>query len=194
MKTRHLVIALVALITGVAVWLAGGPGPAQSRRPLPAHAPVRTQTGEVIPAVHSTGGSINPPPDGFAAATGRDTPTPSPRLGARNNQLFAAMNTPAQAAALVEANKVRHMITDYHTLMGQNPVGTNAEIMRAVMGGNAHEATLGPPPGQSLNDRGELVDQWGTPYFFHQLSADRMEIYSAGPDRILGTADDIVVK
>ena len=86
------------------------------------------------------------------------------------------------------------MITDYHTLAGENPVGTNAEIMTALMGNNPRQAVLGPPDGFSLNKKGELVDQWGTPYFFHQLSRDKMEIHSAGPDKILGTADDIVVR
>ncbi len=90
--------------------------------------------------------------------------------------------------------KVRRMIIDYHTLMGENPVGTNAEIMQAIMGENGRQATLGPPEGQTLNGKGELVDDWGTPYFFHQLSKDRMEIHSAGPDKIMGTPDDIVVK
>ncbi len=95
---------------------------------------------------------------------------------------------------MIELDKVRHMVRDYHTLMGENPVGTNAEIMQALMGGNSRQATLGPAEGQQLNGKGELVDFWGTPYFFHQLSADKMEIHSAGPDKIMGTADDLVVK
>ena len=86
------------------------------------------------------------------------------------------------------------MMTDYHTLTGENPVGTNAEIMEALMGKNPRQATLGPPEGVGLNGKGELVDEWGTPYFFHQLSKDVMEIHSAGPDKIMGTADDIVVR
>jgi len=94
---------------------------------------------------------------------------------------------------MVELQKVHRMIDSYHTLMGQNPVGTNAEIMKALMGSNPHQATLGPPPGQALNGNGELLDPWGTPYFFHQLSGDDMEIHSAGPDRIMWTADDLVI-
>lgn len=93
-----------------------------------------------------------------------------------------------------DLDKLTLMFRDYRTLFGENPVGTNAEIMKAVMGGNPRGATLGPPEGQSLNDRGELTDRWGTPYFFHQLSKDLMEIHSAGPDRIMGTGDDSVVK
>ena len=98
------------------------------------------------------------------------------------------------ADAQMEVRLVRRMILDYHTLMGQNPVGTNAEIMKAIMGGNERNATLGPPEGLSLNGNGELVDRWQTPYFFHQISRDVMEIRSAGPDKILGTADDIVTR
>ena len=91
------------------------------------------------------------------------------------------------------AETVYRMITSYHTRMGENPVGTNAEITKALMGGNPLHATFTPdqnlPP---LNAKGELIDPWGTPYFFHQLSGDDMEIHSAGPDKIMGTADDIV--
>lgn len=97
-------------------------------------------------------------------------------------------------AALIDLGKTRQMIQDYHTLMGENPVGTNAEIMQALMTGNSHGATLGPIEGQSLNDKGELVDPWGTPYFFHQLSGNLMEIHSAGPDKVMGTADDLNLK
>ena len=75
--------------------------------------------------------------------------------------------------------------------MGENPVGTNAEITKSLMGGNPINATFSPEP-PSLNAKGELIDPWGTPYFFHQISGDDMEIRSAGPDKIMGTSDDIV--
>ena len=84
------------------------------------------------------------------------------------------------------------MLRAYRTIAGENPVGTNAEIMKAIMGGNPKGAQLGPPDGQTLNADGELIDRWGTPYFFHQLSKDLMEIQSAGPDRRMGTQDDLV--
>lgn len=87
---------------------------------------------------------------------------------------------------------VTYMLRDFRTRMGENPVGSNAEIMKAVMGGNPAKARLGPPEGQSLNEQGELVDRWGTPYFFHQQSKDSMEIRSAGADRKMWTTDDVV--
>jgi len=94
--------------------------------------------------------------------------------------------------AVIDLNKVSRMFRDFRTLTGVNPVGSNAEMMRAVMGDNPKHATLGPPEGLSLNGDGELVDRWGTPYFFHQLSADFMEIRSAGPDKKMWTGDDVV--
>jgi hypothetical protein len=89
---------------------------------------------------------------------------------------------------------IQFMLRDYRTRVGGNPGGTNAEIMKDVMGGNRFQAKLGPPEGQKLNEQGELVDRWGAAYFFHQLSQNEMEIRSAGPDRSMWTADDIVVK
>ena len=78
--------------------------------------------------------------------------------------------------------------------MSENPVGTNAEIMKAIMGGNPKSAKLGPPEGVGVNPEGELIDHWGTPYFFHQLSAEHMEIRSAGPDKTMWTIDDLLIK
>ena len=45
-----------------------------------------------------------------------------------------------------------------------------------------------------INSQGELIDPWGTPYFFHQLSGTEMEIHSAGPDKVMWTQDDLVIK
>ena len=101
-------------------------------------------------------------------------------------------NPEVTALAAIEVDKVGLMLRDYRTRMGENPTGTNAEIMKAVMGGNPKKARLGPPEGQQINGNGELVDRWGTPYFFHQMSKNDMEIRSAGPDQQLWTADDIV--
>ena len=96
------------------------------------------------------------------------------------------------AKAAIDLDKVSLMLRDYRTRMGENPTGTNAEIMKAVMGGNPKKAQLGPPEGQQVNGNGELVDRWGTPYFFHQMSKSDMEIRSAGPDRKMWTDDDVV--
>ncbi|RYD74930.1 MAG: hypothetical protein EOP84_19110 [Verrucomicrobiaceae bacterium] len=94
----------------------------------------------------------------------------------------------------MDLDKISLMIRDYRTIAGENPVGTNAEIMKSMMGENPRGAKLGPPEGMAMNDQGELLDGWGTAIFFHQISRDVMEIHSAGPDRRLGTEDDLILK
>jgi hypothetical protein len=74
-----------------------------------------------------------------------------------------------------------------------NPVGENAEITAALLGRNRLGFAFIPAGNPAVNARGELCDRWGTPYFFHQLSGEKMEIRSAGPDRKLWTADDQVL-
>ena len=96
--------------------------------------------------------------------------------------------------ALKDMDDIQFMLRDYRTRFGGNPEGTNAEIMQAVMGNNRVNARLGPPEGQTLNGEGELLDRWGSAYFFHQLSKGETEIRSAGPDRAMWTSDDILMK
>lgn len=92
-------------------------------------------------------------------------------------------------------DKMRHMIRDYDAMCGGNPVGVNAEITAQLSGQNSKHANfINPEDGMRINSNGELVDPWGTPYFFHQLSAHEMEIHSAGPDKIMWTTDDLVTK
>lgn len=90
---------------------------------------------------------------------------------------------------------VRSAFRTYAARFRGNPVGTNPEITAALNGANPGQTVLvKSEDGLRINSRGELVDSWGTPYFFHQLSGTEMEIHSAGPDRALWTADDLVIK
>lgn len=82
----------------------------------------------------------------------------------------------------------------YGSTFGGNPVGTNPEITRQLQGENPKRINFLKPDGNRVNSNGELVDPWGTPYFFHQLSGTEMEIHSAGPDRRMWTADDLVTR
>ncbi len=92
----------------------------------------------------------------------------------------------------VVLDNVRHAIRDYGAMFGGNPVGVNSEITSRLNGNNSKQANfIRPEAGLRLNTLGELVDPWGTPYFFHQLS---MQIRSAGPDKTMWTADDLVTE
>lgn len=71
-----------------------------------------------------------------------------------------------------------------------NPVGENADITAAIAGDNSLGFVLIPRNHPAINSAGELCDRWGTPFRFHQVSGQVMEIRSAGPDRTFATGDD----
>ena len=110
----------------------------------------------------------------------------------------AAASVPQPVPALQEIrdeiDNVQLAFRDYRTVLGENPIGSNAEITKALTGDNLKQVKIPIPEGSSRNADGEMCDRWGTPYFFHQLSGKQMEIHSAGPDRKMGTGDDVVVK
>ena len=84
---------------------------------------------------------------------------------------------------------VRQMLRDYRAALGENPVGTNAEITKALLGANARKARFIASEAR-LNSTHQLVDRWDHPYFFHQLSRSHIEVRSAGPDGTMWTSDD----
>jgi len=96
---------------------------------------------------------------------------------------------------LTVLGNLRNVIANYGSRYGGNPVGENAEITRALNGENPNGAKfITEESGLRINGQGELVDYWGTPFFFHQVSGTQMEIRSAGPDKQMWTADDLVTK
>jgi hypothetical protein len=90
---------------------------------------------------------------------------------------------------------MRCAIRDYRARFGGNPFGNNREITAKLNGANPNQVVfLKPEDGMRISERGELIDNWGTPFFFHQISGTEMEIHSAGPDRKMWTSDDLVLQ
>lgn len=73
------------------------------------------------------------------------------------------------------------------------PLGFNEEIVRALGGANPLRLVFVPWDHPAIDPQGRLCDRWGTPYFFHPLSATIIDVRTAGPDRKLFTADDLVL-
>ncbi len=165
-------IVAVAALLALVLWNSA------REKPMAGGGGIAGEAGSFARRDHGSLGGSPPTPAASVA-----TPTPTPPL-------FA----PPDEAAMIEVDKVSLMIRDYRSLTGENPVGTNAEIMAAVMGGNPKQAMLGPPEGMRLNEEGELIDRWNTPYFFHQLSKREMEIRSAGADKVMWTEDDAIAQ
>lgn len=99
---------------------------------------------------------------------------------------------PAGRTPESEVQRIQGTVRKYRAAFGENPVGSNPEITRALAGKNPTGAKFLDPATTTLNDKAEMLDDWGTPYFFHPVSGSIMEIRSAGPDKKLFTADDIV--
>ena len=89
----------------------------------------------------------------------------------------------------------RTAIRNYGQRFGGNPVGSNLEITRSLMGDNPKQLNfISADSGLRVNSLGEMIDAWGTPLFFHQISGVETEIHSAGPDKIMWTLDDLVAR
>ncbi|HXC98287.1 MAG TPA: hypothetical protein VN048_03020 [Verrucomicrobiae bacterium] len=131
-------------------------------------APVQTASAQVVA---DTAAQIATPPAGPPAA-------------------LEITNMPAETAI----ENMSRAIRQYGQMFGGNPVGTNPEFARELGGDNPkHINFISIDSGMRLDADGELVDPWGTPYFFHQISGDDTEVRSAGPDRVMYTSDDIVI-
>jgi hypothetical protein len=99
-----------------------------------------------------------------------------------------------EVTVLQELEAVQFSLEDFRKSLGENPVGGNAEIIRSMRGDNPRQLQIALPAQAKFNPEGELLDRWGTPYFFHQLSKTEMEIRSAGPDRQMWNEDDVQIK
>ena len=88
-------------------------------------------------------------------------------------------------------------------IAGTNPFDSNSYPHIPIVAGSPTNFSVTLPcalgklyqlQSMRVDDQGEMIDPWGTPYFFHQLSGHEMEIRSAGQDRKMWTFDDLVGK
>lgn len=83
------------------------------------------------------------------------------------------------------------LISQFRKHEGENPVGENDEITAALLGKNPKNLGYLRKDSAYIDPSGQLIDRWGTPYFFHAVSGKNMKIISAGPDLKHHTADDL---
>lgn len=106
---------------------------------------------------------------------------------------LAAQLTRNDLDTMARIEAVNQILYVYRQGFGGNPSGQNEDIVAAILGGNEKRTALLPTDCPAIQD-GRLVDEWGTPYWFHSVTAKVMEIRSAGPDRELFTNDDVFVQ
>ena len=143
-----------------------------------------------------------PSPAAPAAPAAPSLPVaPVPFAGTNDRPLFVDSSPAVSVAAALNApgGTITRDLTLLNDLLidwrlnfpnAGNPWGENAEITAALTGDNSLGLRLSPRTHPAINAAGELVDRWGTPFLFHALAGDRMEVRSAGPDKKFGTPDD----
>lgn len=158
--------------------------PASIPYPLPSSAPIAPQD---TPARAVS----QPTPVTSESATVAGITSDGIRLLPGGEDIARNLNSNTLAPA-DDLDILAEVLTTYRGIFGQNPPGgENAEITAALVGRNQKQLAILPPDSPALNSAGELIDRWGTPYFFHPVTRTTMEVLSAGPDRTLWTADDV---
>ena len=182
MNRRVLVVVALLALAGIVIIL--------SRRSPPTLAP--TPPASIPTGVVAAVPAVLPEPSARPVTLRPLTATQPPGTAATTIPAAAGKTeSPAAISQQSALETLRVAVRLYGSMFGGNPVGTNVEITRALLGANPKKARL--LDDYRLNETGELIDGWGTPYFFHQLSGQETEIRSAGPDRQMWTSDDIVM-
>ena len=104
-------------------------------------------------------------------------------------------NTPSLAAVSNDLHSLRTALGNFQLALKEPyrpPLGDNRDIARALSGHNRLGLVFVATNDPSLRD-GQLIDRWGTPYWFHPRAPDAIDIVSAGPDRTLFTTDDVTL-
>jgi len=92
-----------------------------------------------------------------------------------------------------EARMMLEVLNVYRRVLGMYPAGEdNRQFVNALLGANREKLPFLSSDHPRINAEGEIVDCWGTPFFFHLNSRTSVEVRSAGPDRHFFTGDDIV--
>ena len=96
----------------------------------------------------------------------------------------AVRETPEEKQVSERAEKIAKAMEDYRAKLGHPPKGENSEVVAALRGRNPKDLVLLKIEDEALNERGEIVDPWRTPFL---LSFDpktkRARVESAGPNR-----------
>ncbi len=122
----------------------------------------------------------------------QETVDPPKRPTYSSSPLADELHTPDSNAPR-DLEIIQTLLTDYRLITKHgNPSGTNQEITSVLTGNNRFRIAPLPRTHQNISEKGELLDRFGSPYIFHNLSADFIEIRSCGPDKKARTDDDII--
>lgn len=119
-------------------------------------------------------------------------PQPAPVLPL-GDQLLESYAQPGQTPEQ-DLIAMAHLMENYLLLTkeaARRPLSANEDWARVWRGADGSGERFLSDQHPALNDRGQVVDRWGIPLFFHAVGRGRFEVRSAGPDRMLWTEDDL---
>jgi len=146
---------------------------------------------QLLPQKEASPAELAVPSSPIRPAPPRISPRPEiTRLPIAKDAAISLGSTDATAEDDLSTLEV--LLSEYARHHQGNPVGENVEITASLLGKNPSGAAYLEDHGPFLDSSKQLIDRWGTPYVFHQISAKQTEIRSAGPDRGLYTSDDLV--
>ena len=145
-----------------------------------------------FPVVTSKPQPAPPKPSATATITIPPRPKPDPRAIDPDIQRLADDLASKEQTPVRDLEIVNEFITLYSKAFNGNPIGMNEDITAVLTGHNYTKGVLFPPNSPMIV-KGQIVDRWGSPYWFHPNSSTQMEIRSPGPDKELFTPDDIVL-
>ncbi len=175
MKRATLIIFLVVggLLTGI--WL--GRRPANQGQPTAnsTSSSERTVTNEAIT---------------IATATSFGGARTLPSLGETILRGYADTNLPPENDLVLMSRLMENSLLLLKSA-GNRPLSANEDWADLLRGRNEAGEKFLPDQHVALNERGQLVDRWGTALFFHALGRGRYELRSAGRDKKMWTTDDL---
>lgn len=102
-----------------------------------------------------------------------------------------ALGAAHRAEAANEASQILIACRNYDAEYGQMPESPeNARLIKSLTGNNPRKIPFLMLKASQLNSNGEMIDPWGTPFRITFDSGSKVNVTSAGPDKIFGTADD----
>lgn len=170
MRKGYLAAAIL-LAVGIALYIVFAhpePGPSPVASPVSASS---ASPGQLI-AANQTAAPATPaissqsPPDSTAGS--------ATSVAARAGQLIVGNNALADLPPATVLANVRRSVRQFGEMFGGDPVGTNPEITRQLLGDNPrHINFIDPSAGMQVNGNGELVDAWVPPTFFIKFPVQR---------------------
>ncbi|MCS7337695.1 MAG: hypothetical protein NZ739_05580 [Verrucomicrobiae bacterium] len=82
-----------------------------------------------------------------------------------------------------DAENLLFALQQYKEFAGAYPTGNNLDIARALSGHGDKKIVILAVRKSDLNQKGEIVDPWGTPLQFY-FTANSVLIRSAGPNKV----------